>query len=352
MSQSLENKKGERVMRQAVMIQPGQIEFRDVPEPVAGPGQVLLRISRIGVCGSDIHVFHGKHPFVTYPLVQGHEFAGTIEAIGKGVKGFAEGDKVTATPQEVCGKCAPCRRGQYNACEKLKVRGFQAPGCAQDLFVTEADKLVKLPAGFTFEQGAFVEPVAVAAHSTGRAGDLEGKNVVVAGAGTVGNFVAQACKSRGAAKVLITDISDFRLDMAKKVGIGAVCNVTKEPLADAVKRDFGPEGFDVAAEVSGAEASLAAVVAGIGKGGTLLIIGVYGEKPRVDMSVICEHELTVKGSMMYRHEDWDQAVEWIASGEVITEPLVSEHFPFEKYTEAYHFIEKKGDQSLKVMIDL
>ncbi len=339
-------------MRQAVMVSPGQIEFGEVEEPVAGKGQVRIKVERIGVCGSDIHVFHGKHPFVSYPLIQGHEYSGTVESVGDDVQGIAVGDKVTATPQEVCGVCPPCRRGQYNACEELKVRGFQAPGAAQDLFVTEADKIVKLPPDFEPEQGAFVEPVAVAAHSTGRAGDLTGKNVVVAGAGTIGNFVAQACKSRGAAKVLITDISDFRLGVAREVGIAATCNVAKEDFKEVVAREFGAEGFDVAVEVAGAEASLSSLVANIGKGGTLLIVGVYEEKPRVDMSVVCEHELTVKGSMMYRHEDWEQAVKWIASGEVITAPLVSKHFSFEDYSGAYAFIEREGERSMKVMIDL
>ncbi len=339
-------------MRQAVMTSPGEIEFKDVEIPAAGKGQVQIQIQRIGVCGSDIHVFHGKHPFVSYPLIQGHEFSGVIQEIGEGVEGAAIGEKVTATPQEVCGKCAPCKRGQYNACEELKVRGFQALGCAQDFFVTEIEKLVKLPDDFTPEQGAFVEPVAVAAHSTGRFGDLTGKNVVVAGAGTIGNFVAQACKSRGAKKVLITDISDFRLGKAKEVGIDITCNVSKESLADAAIREFGGEGFEVGMEVSGVQSSLTSLVATIGKGGTLLIIGVYEEKPKVDMSVVCEHELNIKGSMMYRHEDWVQAVEWIASGEVKTEPLVSEHFAFEDYLDAYKFIEEKGEKSMKVMIDL
>jgi L-iditol 2-dehydrogenase/threonine 3-dehydrogenase len=335
------------------MTSPGTIEFRDVDIPHPGSGQVRIRIERIGVCGSDIHVFHGKHPFVTYPLIQGHEYAGVIDTVGDGVKGIQVGDKVTATPQEVCGVCPPCRRGQYNACEELKVRGFQAPGCAQDYFVTEADKIIELPADFKPEQGAFVEPVAVAAHSTGQAGgDLSGKNVVVSGAGTIGNFVAQACTCRGAKKVLITDVSDYRLGVARQVGIEATCNVSKEPFVDAVKREFGADGFDVGAEVAGVEASLSALVANIGKGGTLLSIGVFEEPPKVDMSVICEHELTMKGSMMYRHEDFEQAVEWIADGSIVTEPLVSGHFPFEQYEAAYHFIEEKADSTLKVVIDL
>lgn len=339
-------------MRQAIMSSPGTIEFVEVAEPEPGEGQVRIRVERIGVCGSDIHVFHGKHPFVQYPLVQGHEFSGVIESIGPGVTGVEIGDKVTATPQEVCGVCPPCRRGQYNACEALKVRGFQAPGCAQDLFVTEADKLVKLPAAFTPEMGAVVEPVAVAVHSTGRAGEVKGRNVVVAGAGMIGNLVAQACISRGAAKVLITDISEYRLERARKVGIHATCNVKNESLADAAKREFGPDGYDLAAEVSGVESSLSGLVSGIGKGGTLLIVGVFGDKPQVEMSVVCEHELDVKGSMMYRHDDWVQAVEWLASGDIVTEPLISKHFGFDAFSEAYRFIEDEGERSMKVMIDL
>jgi L-iditol 2-dehydrogenase/threonine 3-dehydrogenase len=339
-------------MRQAVVTAPGKIKFGEAAEPVAGPGQVRIRIRRIGVCGSDIHVFHGKHPFVTYPLIQGHEYAGVIDAVGEGVTGIDLGDQGTATPQEVCGACPPCKRGQYNACEELKVRGFQAPGCAQDYFVTEADKIIKLPADFRAEQGAFVEPVAVAAHSTGRAGDLTGKNVVVSGAGTIGNFVAQACKCRGAAKVLIADVSDYRLQVAKSVGVDATCNVTEESLVNAAKRVFGERGFEVGAEVAGVEPSLSALTAGIGKGGTLLIVGVFGDKPAVDMSVVCEHELTLKGSMMYRHEDFEQAVEWIASGEMQTDPLISKHFAFEDFDKAYAYIDDEGDKAMKVMIDV
>ena len=104
-------------MRQAIMTAPGEIEFGEANEPTAGAGQVRIRIQRIGVCGSDIHVYHGEHPFVTYPLVQGHEYAGVVDQVGDGVTGIQIGDKVTATPQEVCGSCPPCKRGQYNACE-------------------------------------------------------------------------------------------------------------------------------------------------------------------------------------------------------------------------------------------
>lgn len=339
-------------MRQAVMTRPGAIEFRDVPPPVPGKGQVLIRVRRIGVCGSDVHVQHGKHPFTPYPVVQGHEFSGVIEKVGRGVAKWKPGLKVTATPQEVCGRCAPCRRGDYHICDVLKVRGFQAPGCAQDWFVTEADKIVPLPASFTFEQGALVEPVSVAVHSTGRARDLKGRNVVVVGAGPIGNLVAQLARCRGAKKVLITDLSDFRLEIARKCKIDATSNPKAEPLAKAAKAAFGDAGFDVAFEAVGNEAALGSAIDAINKGGDIVVLGVFGENPRVNMSVVGDRELSLIGTLMYKHEDYVQAVRLIADGKVITEPLVTGHFPFEKYKDAYNFIDAQGDKSLKVMIDL
>lgn len=194
-------------MRQAIMISPGVIEFRDIAEPGRlKENEILLRIKKIGVCGSDIHVFHGKHPATTYPVVQGHEYSAIVEAVGQNVTKVSRGMKATARPQLVCGECGPCKRGQYNACQKLKVQGFQAPGVAQDLFVVPEDRIVPIPENMTLEQGAMIEPAAVGAHSTGRTSGLKGKNVVVSGAGTIGNLVAQFAIARGAAKVLITDI--------------------------------------------------------------------------------------------------------------------------------------------------
>jgi len=339
-------------MRQAVMTQPGKIEFGQADEPKVGAGHILLRVKQIGVCGSDVHVNHGKHPFTSYPVVQGHEFSGQVEAVGAGVTEVKVGDKATARPQIVCGECSPCRRGDYNICDVLRVEGFQAPGCAQDLFVTTTDKIVPLPDSLSFVQGALIEPTAVAVHSTGRGGDLTGKNVVVLGAGPIGNLVAQVVRCRGAKKVLITDISDFRLEKAKECGISDTSNAGKESLADASKRVFGDEGFNVAFEAVGVEATMDAAVDTIEKGGTIVVLGVFGDKPRIDMSIVGDRELSLVGTLMYKHEDYVRAVELIAGGDVITDPLVTKHFAFEQYMDAYKFIDEQGDKTLKVMIDL
>lgn len=331
---------------------PGKIRFEEVAETPPGPGEVRIRVRQIGICGSDIHVWHGSHPFTPYPVIQGHEFMGVVEAVGPGVDNPPPlGAKVTALPQIVCGECNPCRKGRFNICENLKVRGFQADGCGRELYNVPAERLVVLPDGFTADQGAFVEPVSVAVHSCNRAGDLIGRNVVVLGAGTIGNLIAQVARARGAAKVLITDIADYRLDVAKQCGVKYAVNTSRQPLDEAAAAVFGKDGFDLAFEAAGAEGSLAAAVKAIEKGGMVLIVGVYGKPPVVDMSVVGEHEIVLAGSMMYWREDWEAAVQLLASSVMIA-PLISKHVPFADWPEAYRFIDANGPVTMKVMVDL
>jgi 2-desacetyl-2-hydroxyethyl bacteriochlorophyllide A dehydrogenase len=340
-------------MRQAIMTSPGNIEFRDVEAPgKLASNEVLLKIQKIGICGSDIHVYHGKHPATPYPVVQGHEYSAIVEAIGEKVTKVKPGMKATARPQLICGECGPCKRGQYNACQYLKVQGFQAPGVAQELFVVTEDRIVAFPDSMTFEQGALIEPAAVGAHSTNRVSSLKGKNVVVSGAGTIGNLVAQFAKARGAKKVLITDLSDFRLDTARKCGIEHALNIKETSFEEGVKSVFGEEGFQIGFEAAGVQSSLDVLMQFVEKGGDIVILGVYSKNPVVNMFYLGEHELNVFGSMMYRHEDYEAAVEMIASGKIITAPLLTKSFPFNHYPDAYRFIEEQGDRSLKVMIDL
>ena len=334
-------------------MEPGKIVFREVEKPDhLEEKEILLRIRRIGVCGSDIHVYHGKHPATPYPVIQGHEYSGVVEAVGSAVTEAKAGMKATARPQLVCGKCGPCLRGQYNACQNLKVQGFQAPGVAQDYFVVDENRLVIIPDSMTLDQGAMVEPASVGAHATGRVRDLSGKNVVVSGAGTIGNLVAQFVKARGAKRVLITDLSEFRLARAKECGIDEALNLKQTSFTEGTKRCFGKEGFQAAFEAAGVQASLDVLIENVEKGGDVVIVGVYSKNPVVNMYYVGEHELNLSGSMMYRHEDYLLAVEMIASGQIKTTPLITDHFPFEKYAEAYQYIEEQGDKTLKVMIDL
>ena len=340
-------------MRQAIMRKPGVIDIVEVNQPTElGAYDVMLQIKKIGVCGSDIHVYHGKHPFTSYPVVQGHEYSGQVVKVGSMVTKVVIGDKATARPQQVCRKCSPCKRGDYNICDELKVEGFQASGSAQDYFVLPEERIVKLPQDLSYEKGAMVEPAAVGAHSSNRAGNLVGKNVVVIGAGPIGNLVAQFAQVRGAAKVLITDISDFRLNKSLECGIKHTVNVEKKPFEEAVDETFGKAGFDVAFECAGLEVTLDQAVQNINKGGVIVVVAVYGNRPKVDMAIVGDRELTLVGTLMYLHEDYIEAVNLISQELIKTDPLFTKHFDFEDYLEAYQFIDVQGDKTLKVIIDM
>ena len=308
-------------MRQVGLTAPKQIEFREVAAPEAGnlkSDEVLLRILRIGICGSEIHSYHGQHPATFYPVVQGHEYSAEVVAVGSAVRKVKPGDRVTGRPQLVCGECNPCKRGQYNVCSNLRVEAFQADGVAQDYFVIPEERVVALPEGMSPDYGAMVEPTAVAAHATSRPRALEGRNVVVSGAGTIGNLVAQFARARGAKRVVITDVSDYRLSKARECGIERTLNVAREPLDGKIAELFGDHAKD----------------------------------PAVSMFHLGEHELNLIGSMMYRHEDYLKAVEEISAGRIRLAPLVSNRFPLEKYREAYEFIDANRETCMKVLIDL
>ena len=241
-------------MRQAVMTAPGVIEFRQVEPENPKSDEVLIRVHRIGVCGSDIHVYHGLHPYTGYPVVQGHEVAGVVAGLGSEVKGFAPGDAVVFMPQVTCGECYPCRHGMYHICDHLKVMGFQTDGAAQDYFPVPAQMVIKLPEGISLDQAAMVEPLSVAVHALRRGGGASGKKVLVLGAGTIGNLVGQAARATGAADVMVTDLSEYKLAMARRVGLPQAVNTQRQDLGQSILDAFGPDKADLILECVGAQA--------------------------------------------------------------------------------------------------
>ena len=307
-------------MRQAILVAPKHIEFKEVAAPKAADlkeHQILVNIKRIGICGSEIHSYHGLHPATFYPVVQGHEYSAVVVACGSKVTVCKPGDNITARPQLVCGECNPCKRGQYNVCEHLRVQAFQADGCAQDYFIIDDDRVVKLPEGMSLDYGAMVEPAAVGAHASNRT-DVKGKNVVVSGAGTIGNTL----------------------------------NITKRPLKEAAKELFGDEGYQVGFEVAGVESSIRSLMETIEKGSDIVVVAVFAKDPALSMFHLGEHELRLIGSMMYRHEDYQTAIDYVSRGIVNLKPLVSNRFAFEEYDDAYKYIDTHRETSMKVIVDL
>lgn len=339
-------------MLQQVMTAPGEIEFREVAIPEIKDNQVKIKIRKIGICGSDIHVYHGKHPFTTYPVTQGHEVSGEIVELGKEVKDLRIGQKVTIQPQVVCGKCHPCRHGKYNLCEELKVMGFQTTGVASQYFVTESSKVTPLPEEMSDDEGAMIEPLAVAVHAVKRAGDVKGLKIAVLGAGPIGNLVAQAAKGMGAESVLITDISDIRLEKAKECGVAYTANTKREDFGEAMLRCFGPDKADVIYDCAGNDITMGQAIKYARKGSTIILVAVYEGMAAVDLAVLNDHELDLNTTMMYRDEDYREAIKLANEKKVLLTPLISRHFAFRDYLKAYQYIDDNRETTMKVIINV
>ncbi len=339
-------------MLQQVMTAPGKIEFREIETPVPKAGEVLIRIMKIGVCGSDIHVWHGKHPFTSYPVTQGHEVSGEIAALGAGVENLEVGQKVTIQPQVVCGKCYPCRHGKYNLCETLKVMGFQTTGVASEYFAVDAAKVTPLPQEMSFDEGAMIEPLAVAVHAVRKFGDMQGIRVAVLGAGPIGILVAQAAKGMGAESVLITDISDLRLEKARQCGVDFCVNTREADFGEALVSSFGPDKADVIYDCAGNNVTMGQAIRCARKGSTIILVAVFAGMAEVDLAVLNDHELDLNTTMMYRNEDYLEAIELVRAGKVDLKPLISKHFAFRDYAEAYRYIDENRETTMKVIIDV
>ena len=284
-------------MKQAVLTSPETITFSEIDKPVIKPNEILMKVKNIGICGSDIHAYYGKHPFMSFPIRLGHEMAGEVVEVGSEVKGINVGDLVTAMPQEFCHECEPCKSGRYNICDTLEVIGCQTPGAACEYFNVDSALIKKIPDGMSARIAATIEPAAVGVHAVRRSGSVKGMNVVVMGAGTIGNVTAQAAMAEGAKSVLITDFSDYRLELAGKCGIPHTANTGKVSMQDAIKE-------------------------------------------------------ALIGSLMYVEKDFQDTIDYMAAGKINMEPLVSKVFKFDEYQEAFKYIENNKDESLKILIEM
>ncbi|MGN7384590.1 zinc-dependent alcohol dehydrogenase [Paenibacillus sp. SAFN-117] len=338
-------------MIQAIMTEPGKIEFNNVPVPEVKPNQIKIKMKSIGVCGSDIHVNHGKHPYTSYPVVQGHEVSAEVVEVGSEVTNVKVGDKVTIQPQVVCGECYPCTHGLYNDCEELKVMGFQTTGMASEYFVVDADKALALPADMSWEHGALIEPLAVAVHAVRRAGDIAGKKIVVLGGGPIGNLVAQTAKAMGAADVLISELSPYRLEVAQKCGIKTI-DAKNENILESIIANFGKDRADYIFECIGINVTINQAIEYARKGSTIVVVGVFGDLATVNMGYVQDHELSLLGSAMYREEDFIKAIELVNEGLIEFDTLITHRVKFKDYSEAYDIIDQQKDKAMKVMIEM
>jgi len=312
-----------------------RVERAELPD-VPAAGQTRVRPRAIGICGSDLHVLAGHHPFVRYPVHPGHELVGEVEAVGDHVDEAWIGRRVVLEPGLSCGECRSCLRGDRHLCETLRVMGFQVPGGMADAFDAPLDRLHRLPDSIPSEQGALVEPLAVATHAVRLAGDLAGRDVLVVGAGPIGVACALVARADGAS-VTVADVDPQRRSVAV------------ERFGMAVTAAGEGSGFDLAFECVGVEPALRSAIAAIRKGGMVMVVGVHGSDARIQAGSIQDRELTLRGTLMYQSQDVVRAIELLEHGAVDGGAWVDARVPLERTAEGYA-LAAAGGAVLKVLL--
>jgi L-iditol 2-dehydrogenase len=340
-------------MLQAKLVSAEKIELEKTRIPSLTSDEVLIQVKVCGICGSDIHAYKGRHPFVHPPIVLGHEFSGMVSEIGSGVRGIPKGEKVTVEPNIVCGGCYNCLHGRHNICLNLKVIGCVGyNGAFAEYIVVPKDKVIKLPEGISYDEAALIEPTAVAVHAVKKAEQRVGDRVVILGAGPIGLLVMQVAKISGAGEVIITDLLDYKLKKARDLGADRTINSRSENLVSLIKEDYGEAGIDLIYDCVGIEETVSQAIQIARKGTKILIVGVPEEKIRVNLAYVQDRELELLGSLMYLREDFTTAIELIHQGKVRARPLISHHFTLEETDKAFQKILTTKEEVLKVLIQI
>jgi threonine dehydrogenase-like Zn-dependent dehydrogenase len=295
--------------------------------PSAGAGEALLRVHRVGICGTDLHIYQGHLDHrVPRGGIIGHEVFAEVASAPAG-SGFIQGDRVVVEPVRFCGGCRPCRMGATYLCRELKVLGVDLPGGLQEYWAVPADRLLRVPDLVPDDHAPVIEPLAVAVHDVTRAGVKAGDTVVVLGGGPIGCLIALVCRHRGA-RVKVSEINPFRVDLLRRLGLDAIG--PGEDVAGIVADWTGGDGADVAFEVSGDAAAAALVTEVVRVWGSVAIIAIHAHPAPVHLYSLFARELRMHGSRLYTRSPWETAIRLVADGAIPVAPLVSRVIPLEE----------------------
>ncbi|MFF2426382.1 zinc-dependent alcohol dehydrogenase [Streptomyces mirabilis] len=314
-----------------------------------GPGEVELAPAFVGICGTDLHIFHGDMDArVAAPAVLGHEMSGRVVRVGPGVEGWQPGDAVTVMPLRWDDTCPACRAGHQHICQRLDFIGIDSPGAMQQRWTVPASTLIRLPDTLPLDRAALVEPTAVAVHDVGRAKVTEGEKAVVVGGGPVGILIALVARAAGA-DVRVVELSAHRRLLAEELGLTAW-----DPAADEVpalvQQWTGGAGADVAFEVSGAAGGVDTAVDVLGVRGRLCLVAIHPRPREINLHRFFWRELTLIGARLYDRSDFEHAVALVADGTIAAERLISKVVPLTLAPAAFEALEG-GRDVMKILVD-
>ncbi len=332
-----------------------RLEITEFPAPEAGAGEVQIRVKACGICGSDVHGYDGHSGRRIPPLIMGHEASGVVARVGPGVSQFAPGDRVTFDSTVYCGTCRYCRRGEINLCDHRNVLGvscgdYRRHGAFAEFISVPQHIVYKLPDGLSFEQAAMVEAVSVAVHAVNRTPIRLGDSAVVVGAGMIGQLVLQAARLAGCGRLIVIDLEDTKLEMARRFGAEVTINATAPDLNARIQEATGGQGADVAFEAVGSEAPFLTAVAALKKGGALTLIGNLSPKVEMPVQQIVTREITLYGSCASRGE-YPACIDLMARGRIDVKPFMSACAPLEEGPLWFDRLYRRDPGLMKVILN-
>ena len=346
-------------MRAAVWHGYKDLRIEEKPVPVPGRDQVLIKVDWAGICGTDRHEYEGpnfipvKKPHRltgrTAPLTLGHEFSGRIEQLGEIVSGWNIGDRVTANGSLTCGVCEACKSGRYNICQKLGFLGVGNDGAFADFVVVDADKLFAIPEGVTQREAAVAEPLACGIHATHLLGDIRGRDVVIIGPGIIGLSAFFGAKYAGARRILVSGIGEYRKELIEKYG-GVYIDSSKTDLEQFVSEWTDGKLADVVYECIGAEVTLDQAIRISKPGAKIMVMGVFGKKPVIDMNTLQEAERVLYTSQAHVNEI-AEALTLLKEGKINADELITREVTLDTLVEdGFEYLIKHGPEQIKVLI--
>jgi 2-desacetyl-2-hydroxyethyl bacteriochlorophyllide A dehydrogenase len=331
-----------------VVIYPDQIAVETVDRPRPRAGEVLVRSLVAGVCGSDLHAAHGRHPFVSLPYRPGHEVVGIVEELGAGVDSVSTGQRITLEPDLPCWSCKMCRTGRENLCEQLQFFGcgYDQGGMA-DYFTVPARRLHVVPDSLDDRAAALIEPLSTPVHAVRLAGDVTGRTIVILGAGTIGLLLLAVLRTRDPARIVVTDPLPDKRRRALALGADAAVDATLTDATELVRAGLG-ESADIVFDCVAIQASVEQAVTLADKGGTVVIVGVPASAVTIPLPIIQDHQIRIQGSATYLPEDFRDSIRLLVEGAVRADDFVTAVRPLAETAEAFELA--ASGHHLKVLV--
>jgi 2-desacetyl-2-hydroxyethyl bacteriochlorophyllide A dehydrogenase len=335
-------------MRRAVVSAEQVAAVQQVDVPVPAAGEALVAMTSAGVCGSDTHALHGRHPFIRLPYAPGHEAIGMVTGVADGVTEVRVGERVVVVPTLPCWNCKQCRAGRENLCENLEFFGCNyAQGGMADFFTIPANRLHVVPDELDDRQAILIEPLATPVHAVRLAGPLDGKSVAILGAGTIGLMVLVTALNRGAARVVVTDVLAAKRQRALDLGAHAVVDAGRPDAASAVRDALG-ESADVVFDCVAIQHTVGQAIAIALNAGTVVIVGVPAHDVTIPLPLIQDHQVRIQGSATYVDEDFAASVDLLLADKVRPQDFITGVFSLDAVAQA--FAASTSGEHIKVIV--